>query len=59
MKEHLKRLNLLGIDIEHTIFEGRTHNNRSGHGVNELGDKFINEVYRESVINKEKDYLTR
>ena len=55
----IQLLNLLGIDIEHTIFEGRTHNNRSGHGVNELGDKFIIEVYRESVINKEKDYLTR
>lgn len=48
----IQLLNFLGIDIEHTIFEGRTHNNRSGHGVNELGDKFINEIYKQSVINK-------
>lgn len=54
----LQLLKSLGIDMEHIVFEGRTHNNESGHGVNELSDKYIGEVYKELVKNKEKDYLT-
>lgn len=42
----------LGIDIEHEIIKGRTHNNKSGIGVNELGDEFINNIYKESISTK-------
>lgn len=46
-------LQSLGIDIQHKIILGRAHNNRSGTGVNELGDKFINDTYKSSIANKE------
>ena len=36
-----------GIDISQTIFLGRSHNNESGIGVNELGDEFISKTYKE------------
>lgn len=42
-------LNKLGIDVNHTIIPGRTHNNRLGKGVNELGDNFIRKLYNESI----------
>lgn len=45
-------LRKIGIDISHTIMRGRTHNNRSGVGVNELADKFINNVYQKSYQEK-------
>lgn len=45
-------LRKMGIDISHTIMIGRTHNNRSGLGVNELGDKFINDTYQEFLKRK-------
>lgn len=38
-----------GVDIQYTIFKGRTHNNESGKGVNELGDQFINNCYIECI----------
>lgn len=42
-----------GIDISQTIFLGRSHNNESGVGVNELGDEFIYKIYNEiSHLNK-------
>ena len=41
------------IDISQTIFLGRSHNNESGVGVNELGDEFIYKIYNEiSHLNK-------
>lgn len=43
-----KILSLMGFDIEHIIFEGRSHNNLGGHGVNELGDIYINSTYMSS-----------
>lgn len=45
-------LKSLGIDIEQEIFSGRAHNNRSGIGVNELGDKFINNTYKNYIDRK-------
>lgn len=42
----------MGIDINHQIIWGRSHNNRSGIGVNELGDKFINDTYNSTIENK-------
>lgn len=54
-KKTIEILQSLGIDIQHKIILGRTHNNRSGIGVNELGDKFINDTYRSTIVNKQKD----
>ena len=45
----IEYLQKLGIKIDHTIIPGRTHNNRSGHGVNELGEKFINDTYTQNL----------
>ena len=39
----------MGMDIEQQIFEGRTHNNYNGIGVNELGDKYVNHIYNQSA----------
>ena len=41
----IDKLKSIGIDIEHYIIKGRSHNNRSGIGVNEIGDQIINECY--------------
>lgn len=42
-----------GIDISQTIFFGRSHNNESGIGVNELGDEFVYNIYNEMYfLNK-------
>lgn len=38
----------MGLDIEQTIFENRTHNNFNGIGVNELSDEFIDSTYQQS-----------
>lgn len=43
-----------GFDIQYTIFPGRTHNDKSGKGVNELGDAFTNNAYNECIKNKSK-----
>ena len=53
-----KTINILkemGIDVEHQIILGRSHNNRSGHGVNELGAKFIHDCYIKSVKKTAKN----
>jgi hypothetical protein len=55
VEKTIQILQSLGIDIQHKIMLGRAHNNRSGTGVNELGDKFINDTYRSSIVNKERD----
>lgn len=39
----------MGMDIEQQIFEGRTHNNYNGIGVNELGDEYVNHIYNQSA----------
>lgn len=49
-KNEISCMKQMGIDIEQTIFEGRTHNNASGIGVNELGDAFINRAYEEALM---------
>lgn len=43
----------MGMDIEEKVMEGRTHNNFNGHGVNELGDQFIKETYKQTVYQKQ------
>ena len=55
VKKTIQILQSLGIDIQHKIILGRAHNNRSGTGVNELGDKFINDTYKSTISNKEMD----
>lgn len=41
-------------DIDHTIIKGRSHNNKSGIGVNELGDAYVRKSYEES-LKRERD----
>ncbi len=48
-KAEIEIMQKLGIDITQIIFEGRTHNNYNGVGVNELGDEFIRELYQETL----------
>lgn len=48
-------LEINGVDIVHTVIPGRTHNDNSGHGVNELADKIINDSYTESIKIKNKE----
>ena len=50
-KKQIFILKEMGLDIEQTIFEGRTHNNYNGIGPNELGDDFIRKSYQESLRN--------
>ena len=50
-KNAVDKLKSMGIDIEHYIVKGRTHNNRSGIGVNEIGDQIINECFMETLDN--------
>ena len=51
----IEYLKSIGIKISHTIIPGRSHNNRSGQGVNELGDKFINNTYKQNLKNHSID----
>ena len=46
----IEYLKSIGIKISHTIITGRSHNNRSGQGVNELGDKYINDTFGSEYI---------
>lgn len=46
----------LGIDVQHKIILGRGHNNRNGIGVNELGDKFVNDTYKSTIESRKIDY---
>ncbi len=46
----------LGIDVQHKIILGRGHNNRNGIGVNELGDKFVNDTYKSTIKSREINY---
>lgn len=46
----------LGINVQHKIILGRGHNNRNGIGVNELGDKFINDTYKSTIESRKIDY---
>lgn len=47
-------LESMKINITHTTIAGRSHNNKCGLGVNELGDKFIEEAYEESSQRQKK-----
>lgn len=51
-KKTVQILKHLGIDIQHKIIPGRGHNNKNCIGVNELGDKFINDIYKSTLENK-------
>lgn len=44
----------MGLDIEQQVFEGRTHNNYNGIGVNELGDQYVNHIYNQSLVQNKK-----
>lgn len=53
-------LKSLGIDIQHEIILGRGHNNIDGIGVNELGDKIINDTYKNTIADRElEDNISR
>ncbi len=57
LKRSAKEIGLLksmGIDILQEIMKGRTHNNQSGTGVNELGDQFVKESYQELITKVKK-----
>lgn len=54
-KETIEFLKSIGLNIEHIIFPGRTHNNENGHGVNELGDKFVNDTYIDNIKIQKED----
>lgn len=53
-EKQISILSKLGLNISQEIFEGRTHNNIDGIGVNELKDNFINKTYEEASININK-----
>lgn len=48
-------LKSLGIKVKHIVIPGRSHNNRSGIGVNEIGDKIVNDAYKCSISSKQID----
>ena len=48
----IERLKGLGIRVKHIVIPGRSHNNRSGIGVNEIGDKIVNDTYKDSIGSK-------
>lgn len=48
-------LKSLGIKVKHIVIPGRSHNNRSGIGVNEIGDKIVNDAYKGSISAKKID----
>lgn len=58
-KKQIFFMNAMGINIEQEIFDGRTHNNYNGIGVNELGDEFITRIYKQSLIQYDKNHLER
>ena len=37
------------IDITQTVMMGRSHNNEEGIGINELGDEFVSNCYKEAI----------
>lgn len=47
----------LGIDIQHKIILGRGHNNLNGIGVNELGEHFVIETYKNTAENKNRKLM--
>ncbi len=50
-------LHNLGINISHFVINGRMHsNNKNGIGVNELGDRFIRDCYKQS-FSKEMERI--
>lgn len=59
-KRTIQVLKSLGIDIQHEIILGRGHNNIDGIGVNELGDKIINDTYKNTIADRElEDNISR
>lgn len=56
-KNTIEFLRRMGINIEHKIVEGRTHNNKSGVGVNEIGDKIIKDTYQSTIERDNNDYI--
>ena len=49
----IEALKSLGIKVKHVVIPGRSHNNRSGIGVNEIGDKIVNDTYKDSISSKQ------
>ena len=52
VKNTINRLNFMGIEIEHQILIGRSHNDNYGLGVNELSDQIIHDCYMSSISDK-------
>ena len=55
-KKSIQILQSLGIDAQHKIILRRGHNNINGIGVNELGDKFVNDTYKSTIESREMNY---
>lgn len=55
IEKTIEKLKSLGIKVNHVIIPGRSHNNRSGIGVNEIGDKIVNDAYKDSISFKQID----
>lgn len=55
VKKTIQILQNLGMDIKHKIILGRGHNNKNGLGVNELGDEFIIDAYKNSITSEKID----
>lgn len=49
-------LKAMGIKISHTIVPGREHNNLNGKGIKEIGDKTVDDAYRESLEDRQFDF---
>lgn len=55
-KKSIQILQSLGIDAQHKIILRRGHNNINGIGVNELGDKFVNDTYKSTIESRKMNY---
>lgn len=47
-------LHNFGIDVHYKLILGRVHNDNSGLGVNELGDKFVADTYKSTIEERKK-----
>lgn len=48
-------LHNFGIDVHYKLILGRVHNDNSGLGVNELGDKFVADTYKSTIEERKKN----
>lgn len=56
IEKEIELLNVLGIKVEHTVIPGRSHNNKFGIGVNEIGDSIVIDTYNSFINSKHNKY---